>query len=134
MRAFHNRAMIKQQIYENILVRKNGIGYSAVISFETSIISKKNEKALTKCNQLENRTPSNKNDAGAAPPSTYRLPQRMYLSGLICEREKNWPWEWDYLKLIQRIQETNHIQRNMENFQWQRWMGSMNNQVRWHQL
>ena len=37
------------------------------------------EKALTKINQLENTTPSNKNGAGAAPSRTYGLPPRLVM-------------------------------------------------------
>ena len=39
LRAFHKQAMMKQQIYDNMLARRSGIDYSQGIQFETSIIN-----------------------------------------------------------------------------------------------
>ena len=39
LRFFHNRTMIKQQIYDNILARQSGMEYSPGILFKTSIIN-----------------------------------------------------------------------------------------------
>ena len=39
LRAFHKQAMIKQQVYDNMLARRSGMDYSAGIMFQTSIIN-----------------------------------------------------------------------------------------------
>ena len=53
LRAFHNQAMIKQQVYDNMLARPSGMEYSAGILFQTSIINMKQAQELTKNNQPE---------------------------------------------------------------------------------
>ena len=53
MRAFHKQAMIKQQIYENILERRSGTDYSPGIQFEASLVNVDEAKSLTKSNQPE---------------------------------------------------------------------------------
>ena len=37
LRAFHKQAMIKQQIYDNMLARRSGMDYSPGIQFQTSL-------------------------------------------------------------------------------------------------
>ena len=39
LRAIHNQAMIKQQIYDNMLAGRSGVDFSQGIQFETSIIN-----------------------------------------------------------------------------------------------
>ena len=39
LRAFHKQAMMKQQIYENIISRQSGVDYSPGIQFQTNIIN-----------------------------------------------------------------------------------------------
>ena len=39
MISFHKQAMIKQQIYGNILARRSGVDYIPGIQFQTSLIS-----------------------------------------------------------------------------------------------
>ena len=39
LRAFHKQAIIKKQIYENMLARKIGLGYSPGIQFERSLLN-----------------------------------------------------------------------------------------------
>ena len=56
MRAVHKQAMMKQQIYENILARRSGIYYSAGIRFQASLVNTDEAKSLTKNNQLGNQT------------------------------------------------------------------------------
>ena len=51
LRAFHKQAMIKQQVYDNMLARRSGMDYSARIMFQTSIINMKQAQELTKNNQ-----------------------------------------------------------------------------------
>ena len=41
LRAFHKQAMIKQQIYNNMLARQSGMDYSQGIQFQTSLVNKK---------------------------------------------------------------------------------------------
>ena len=43
MIAFHKQAMIKLNIYENILVSKTGMYYSPVIRFEKILINRMNK-------------------------------------------------------------------------------------------
>ena len=45
--AFHNQAMIKQPIYENILVRRSGVDYSLGIQFQNIFVIMDKSKALT---------------------------------------------------------------------------------------
>ena len=47
-RAFHKQEMTKQKVYRNILARKSGMDYSAVIHFQSSLFNVDKEKALTK--------------------------------------------------------------------------------------
>ena len=39
LRTFHNQAMMKQQIYENMLARRSGMDYSPGIQFQTSLVN-----------------------------------------------------------------------------------------------
>ena len=39
LRDFHKQAMMKQQIYKNVLARRSGIDYSPGIPFQTSLIN-----------------------------------------------------------------------------------------------
>ena len=55
MRAFHNQAMMKQQIYENMLVRQSGMDYSPGIQFQTSLINMEESKEITMINQPEKK-------------------------------------------------------------------------------
>ena len=45
--SFHKQAMIKQQIYDNMLARRSGMDYSPGIQSETSIINMKEAQELT---------------------------------------------------------------------------------------
>ena len=53
MRYFHNQAMMKQQIYDNILMKRSEMHYSPIIHSETSLVNTDEEKALTMSNQPE---------------------------------------------------------------------------------
>ena len=44
LRAFHKQAMMKEQIYENVLARRIGVDYIPGIQFQTSIINMKESK------------------------------------------------------------------------------------------
>ena len=49
--ALHKQAMIKQQIYDNMLARQSGMDYSPGINFQTSLINMEEAKELTMKNQ-----------------------------------------------------------------------------------
>ena len=49
--AFHKQAMIKQQIYANMLERQLGMDYSQGIQFQTSLFNMEEAKELTMNNQ-----------------------------------------------------------------------------------
>ena len=51
LRAFHKQAMIKQQIYNNMLARRSGMDYSQGIHFQTSLVNMEEAKELTMNNQ-----------------------------------------------------------------------------------
>ena len=85
LRAFHKQAMIKQQIYENMLARRSGMEYSQEIHFETSIIDMEEAQELTMNNQPKK---INKHGAGMAPSSTHGLLQRIALWDLQLESPK----------------------------------------------
>ena len=51
LRAFHKQAMIKKQIYDNMLPRRSGMDYSQGIQFQTSLINMEEAKSLTINNQ-----------------------------------------------------------------------------------
>ena len=53
MKAFHHQAVMKHQIYENILARRSGMDYSPGIHFETSLFNMDEAKAITESNQPE---------------------------------------------------------------------------------
>ena len=55
LRAFHKQAMIKQQIYNNMLAKRSRMEHSQGIQFETSIINMKQAQELTKNNQPEKK-------------------------------------------------------------------------------
>ena len=44
LRAFHKQAIIKQQIYENILARLSGMDYSQGIKFQTILVNMERQK------------------------------------------------------------------------------------------
>ena len=71
MRAFHNKAMMKQKMYKNMIVKQMGVDYSIVILFQTSLVNMDEAKALTKNNQLEKRIRSKGDGAGVAPTSNF---------------------------------------------------------------
>ena len=56
LRAFHKQAMIKQQIYNNMLAKQSGMDYSQGIQFETSIINMEEAQELTMNNKLKKAT------------------------------------------------------------------------------
>ena len=51
VRALIKQETMKQQIYENMLARKNGMDYIPGIQFQTSIINMEEAKELTMSNQ-----------------------------------------------------------------------------------
>ena len=51
LRAVHKQAMIKQQIYDNMLARRSGMDYSQGIQFQTSLVNMEEAKRLTINNQ-----------------------------------------------------------------------------------
>ena len=85
LRAFHKQAIIKQQLYDNMLAIRSGMDYSAGILFQTSIINMKQAERLTKNNQQEKW---NISGAVVAPSSTPELVQRIALWDLQCESPK----------------------------------------------
>ena len=101
LRAFHKQAMIKQQVYDNMLARPSGMEYSAGILFQTSIINMEQAQELTNNNQPEKW---NISGAVVAPSSTPELVQRIALWDLQRERQKKWLWGWRYLNPEQRRQ------------------------------
>ena len=76
LRAFNKQAMIKQQVYDNMLARRSGMEYSTGILFQTSIINMEQAQELTMNNQPEKW---NKSGAVVAPSSTPELVQRIAL-------------------------------------------------------
>ena len=55
LRAFHKKAMMKQPIFEIMLARQSGMGYSQGIQSQTIIIKMEEAKELTMSNQTENK-------------------------------------------------------------------------------
>ena len=53
--AFHKQATMKQNIYENMLSRHSGMGYSPGIQFQTSLVNMKEAKELTMSNKPEKK-------------------------------------------------------------------------------
>ena len=51
LRAVHKQAIIKQQIYDNMLARRSGMDYSQGIQFQTSLVNMEEAKGLTISNQ-----------------------------------------------------------------------------------
>ena len=51
LRAVHKQAMIKQQIYDNIIAWRSGMYYSLGIKFQTSLVNMEESKELTMNNQ-----------------------------------------------------------------------------------
>ena len=51
LRAFHKQVLIKQQIYDNMIARQNGMDYSQGIQFQTSLVNTEEAKELTTNNQ-----------------------------------------------------------------------------------
>ena len=54
-RSFHKQAIMKKQIYENMLEMRIGMDYSTGIQFQTIVINKEEAKALTIRNQPEKK-------------------------------------------------------------------------------
>ena len=55
LRAFHKQAMMKQQIYKNMLERLCGVDCIPEIQFQTSLINMEEVKEITMRNQLEKK-------------------------------------------------------------------------------
>ena len=55
LRAFHKQAMMKQQIYNNMLARRSKMDYSPGIQLQTSLINMEEAKELTVSNQPEKK-------------------------------------------------------------------------------
>ena len=55
LRAFHKQAMMKQQIYENMLARRSGVDYSPGIQCQPSLMNMEEAKELTMINQPEKK-------------------------------------------------------------------------------
>ena len=101
LRAFRKQAMIKQQVYDNILTRRSGMDYSAVILFQTSIINIEQTQELTKNNQPE-KMEHKRCRCGSINHS--RVSTMDFPVGLAMRKAKNWLWGWRYLNPKQRIQ------------------------------
>ena len=116
MGAFHNQAMMKHKIYENILTRKMGMYYSPVIHFETIIVNMDEAKALTKSNQPEKSNAKQQKWCRCGSIKHLRITSNYFPSGISSQKAKNWPWGWGYLNLSQRSQENNRQCNNKEIF------------------
>ena len=88
---------MNHQIYEDILMRRSGMDYSAGIRFQKSLVNMEEAKLITRKNQMGKRIRSKEENSGVAPPSTYELPQMIYLWGFIIIRPKSQPWKWGFL-------------------------------------
>ena len=51
LRVFHKQAMIKQQIYDNMIASRSGMDYSQDIQFQTSLVIMEEAKEITMNNQ-----------------------------------------------------------------------------------
>ena len=51
LRAFHKQAIIKQQIYDNMLARRSGVDYSQGMQFHTNLINMEEAQEVTINNQ-----------------------------------------------------------------------------------
>ena len=92
-RAFHKQAMIKQQIYDNMLARRSGMDYSQGVQFQTSLINMEEAKELTTDNkQKQCRCGSIKH---------LRIYSKDCPVVLAVRNAKNWSWGWGYLNLKQ---------------------------------
>ena len=67
--------------------------------------------------------------AGAAPSSTYKLPEMISRRGFLIKRQKHWPLEWGYLYTIQKINQKMHQKRKREIFWWKRCLGWTENRM-----
>ena len=113
LRAFHRQAMIKQQIYDNILARRNRMDYSPGTQFETSLINMEGAKELTMNNQLEKQQQT-RCQCGSIKHS--RVSSNDCSLGLAIRKSKNWPWGWGYINPKQRRQQNMQQQRKKSNF------------------
>ena len=84
LRAFHKQAMIKQQIYDDMLARKSGMDYSQGIQFQTSIVNTEEAKGITMNNQQK--------QCKCGSVKHLRISHKDFPVGLAIIKAKNRPW------------------------------------------
>ena len=89
LKAFHKQAMMKQQIYENMLAGRSGMDYSTGIKFQTIIINMEEVKELTMINQPENKQ---QNLCRCGSIKHLRVSSKDYPVRLSIRQAKIWPW------------------------------------------
>ena len=97
LRAFHKQAMIKQQIYDNMLERQSGVDYIQRIQFQTSLVNMEYAKELTIKNQQK--------QCQCGSIKHLRISSNDCPVGLAIRKAKNWPWRWGSLNPKQRRQQ-----------------------------
>ena len=93
MIAFHKQAMIKLNIYENILVSKTGMYYSPVIRFDFFVNMDK-AKVLTKSNLQGKSSQKQQNRSQCGSIKHLYITTRDFPVGIYYRKAKNWPWGW----------------------------------------
>ena len=107
LRAFHMQAMIKQQIYNNMLARRSGMNYSQGIQFQKSIVNMEEAKGLTINNQQKH--------CKCGSIKHLRISSKNCPVGLAIRKAKNRPWRQPHLNWKQRRQQQIQQQRKREN-------------------
>ena len=105
--AFHKQAMIKQQIYDNMLARRSGMDYSQGIQFQTSLTNMEEAKGLTINNQQK------KCKCGSV--KHLRISSKDCPVGLAIRKAKNRPWRQRHLNWKQIRQQKMQQQRKRSN-------------------
>ena len=85
--AFHKEAMMKQQIYENMLARRSGVDYSPGMQFQSSLFEMEETKELS--NQPEKKQIKR---CRCGSIKQLRVSSKYCPVGLAIRNAKNWPW------------------------------------------
>ena len=89
LRAFHKQAMMKQQIYENMLARRSGVDYSPGIQCQPSLMNMEEAKELTMINQPEKKQLKR---CRCGFIKQLRVFSKDCPVGLAIRKAEHWPW------------------------------------------
>ena len=107
--------MVKYQIYENVIARQSGVGYSPIIRFETSLVDMDKAKSLNTSNKPEKSNHRKQRRYRCGSIKHLRIASKDCPAALAIRKAQKRPWGWGYLNMRQKSHHNMQHQRKREN-------------------